>query len=178
MKKFLLGPALAALAMFMWGFIYWGTPHHLPYRALNAVPDQGETAAAIGKLLPASGAYLLPNPTLGEEKMQALSSRGPMVEVHITKEGFGSADMGKTMAVGYAHAFTIAVVLSVILCAMSKVFVAWTCRVKFSALLGLLVGVCDLGRAVWWHHGLGWTLGQAFYDFTMFVIAGLVLAKF
>ena len=178
MKKHLLGPALAALAMFMWGFIYWGTPHHLPYKALGTVADEGATALAVGKLFPASGTYLLPSPLLGEEKMNELALRGPSVEVHVTKEGYGGAEMGKIMALGFVHVFVICVLLSFILCGLDKAFVSWTCRVKFCAAIGLLVATCDLGNAIWWHHALGWTLAQAFYDFVMYVIAGLVLAKF
>ena len=40
------------------------------------------------------------------------------------------------------------------------------------------VATCDLGNTIWWHHALRWTLAQAFYDFVLYVIAGLVLAKF
>ena len=178
MKKFVLAPVLAALAMFVWGFIYWGTPHHVPYKALATVPDAGATAEAIGKLLPVSGAYLLPSPVLGEDKMNELAKRGPSVEVHITKEGYGAAEMGKIMALGYAHVFVIALLLTVMLCGLEKAFERWTCRVKFCAALGLLVAICDLGSAIWWHHAWGWTLALSFYDFMMYLIAGLVLAKF
>ena len=178
MKKFLFAPALSALAMFVWGFIYWGAPHHLPYKALSTVADEGATALAVGKLFSASGTYLLPSPLLGDDKMNELALRGPLVEVHVVKESFGGAEMGKTMALGFAHVFVISVMLSTMLCLLAKAFERWTCRVKFCAFLGLLVAICDLGNAIWWHHSLGWTLAQAFYDFVMYVIAGLVLAKF
>ena len=178
MKKFLLGPALAALAMFVWGFIYWGTPHHLPYQALGTVADEGATALAVGKLFPASGTYLLPSPLIGDDKMNELALRGPSVEVHIVKESFGSAEMGKLMAMGYAHVFVISLLLTIMLCGLEKAFECWTSRVKFCAALGLLVATCDLGNTIWWHHALRWTLAQAFYDFVLYVIAGLVLAKF
>lgn len=178
MKKFVVAPVLSALAMFVWGFIYWGTPHHVPYKALATVPDAGATAEAIGKLLPTSGAYLLPSPLLGDDKMNELALRGPSVEVHIIKEAFGAAEMGKTMALGYAHVLMISVLLTVLLCGLEKAFERWTCRVKFCAFIGLLVAVCDLGSVIWWHHSLSWTLAQAFYDFMIYTIAGLVLAKF
>jgi hypothetical protein len=178
MKKFLLGPALAALAAFVLGFLYWGLPHHLPYKALGTVADDSATALAIGKMFPASGVYMLPSPLLGEAKMNELAARGPSVEIHITKEPFTGADMGKCMALGYLHMFVLCVVLSCLLCGLEKAFERWTCRVKFCAALGLLVATCDLGYAIWWHHSLGWTLAQSFYDFAMFVVVGLVLAKF
>jgi hypothetical protein len=178
MKRFLLGPALAALAIFVWGFLYWGAPPLLPYQTLGNVADSDATAVAIGKLFPASGAYLLPSPVLGEDKMNALAARGPSVEVHLRKEGFTGADMAKCMALGFVHMFVVCVLLTIVLCWAEKSFECWMCRVKFCAALGLLVATCDLGAAIWWHHALGWTLAHAIYDFVTFVIAGLVLAKF
>ena len=178
MKKFLLAPALAALAMFVWGFLYWGAPHHVPYRTLGTVADDGATALALGKLFSASGSYMLPNPLLGEDRMNELAKRGPSVEVHLIKESFGSTAMGKVMALGYAHLFVICVLLTAMLCGLAPAFERWTCRVKFCAALGLLVALSDLCAAIWWHHAWGWTLAQSFYDFVLYTIAGLVLAKF
>ncbi|MSU23810.1 MAG: hypothetical protein EXS32_08305 [Opitutus sp.] len=101
-----------------------------------------------------------------------------MVEVHITKEPFTFASMGRVMAFGFLHMFVLSVLVSFILCGLEKSFVQWTCRVKFCAALGLLVATCDLGPTIWWHHSLGWSLGQAVYDFLMYTVIGLVLAKF
>lgn len=178
MKKHLLGPLLAALATFILGFIYWGLPPHLAYKALGSVSDVSATALAIGKMFPATGTYLLPSPLDGEDRMNELSARGPMVEVHITKEPFTGADMGKTMAFGFLHMFVISLLLSIILCGREKSFERWTCRVRFCAAIGLLVATCDLGQTIWWHHSLGWSLAQAVYDFLTYTVIGLVLAKF
>jgi hypothetical protein len=177
MKKFVLAPALAALAMFFWGFLYWGAPHHLPYKALGTVADDAATAEAVGKLFPASGAYLLPSPLLSPEKLGELSARGPLLEVHVRKEGTSVMDPSSLVA-GYFHMFMIAVILAAILNGLHRSFETWTCRVKFSAIIGLLVAVGDLGNVIWWHHAWGWTLAQCLYDFVAYLLAGLVLAKF
>lgn len=178
MKKFVLGPALAALATFFLGFIYWGLPPHLAYKALGSVPDVSATALALGKMFPATGTYLLPSPLDGDTKMNELAARGPSVEVHILKEPFTNADMGKTMAMGYVHMFLVSLLVAMILSSLAKAFECWTCRVRFCAALGLLVGTCDFGNAIWWHHTLGWTAAQAIYDFLTYLTIGLVLAKF
>ena len=178
MKKFVLAPALAALAVFLWGFLYWGAPHLLPYKALGPIEDESATALAVGKMFPVSGVYLLPSPLHSMDKMEELSARGPSVEVHIRKEPWTTQDQFKCMALGYAHVFVISLLLVIILGGLEKAFVCWTCRVKFCASLGLLVATCDLGYAIWWHHSLTWTLAQAAYDWVTYVIAGLVLAKF
>ena len=178
MKKFVLAPFLAALAAFFLGFVWWGLPPHLAYKGLGSVSDVSATALAVGKLFPASGAYLLPSPLDGEARANELAARGPSVEVHIRKEPFTGADMGKTMAMGFAHVFVVRLLVTGLLCGLEKAFERWTCRVKFCAALGLLVAFCDLGQVIWWHHSLGWTLAQASYDFVMYVVIGLVLAKF
>ena len=178
MKKFLLAPFLAALAVFFLGFLYWGLPPHLPYKALGTVADDSATALALGKMFPTSGAYVIPNPMGGDEKMMALAKRGPTVEVHITKEPMTEIMQVKTMVLGFAHEFVICLLLTVLLCGLEKSFERWTCRVKFMAFLGFLVAVCDLGNAIWWHHDLCWTLAQALYDFLFYIVVGLVLAKF
>ena len=177
MKKFVLAPALAALAMFFWGFLYWGAPHHLPYKSLGRVEDDSATAAALGKLFPSSGAYMIPSPMLAEEKLSELMQRGPSAHVYITKEAMPMMDPA-VLIKGYVHMFALAVLLTVMLVGLAKAFERWTCRVKFCAGIGFLVALCDLGQAIWWNHPWGWTLAQSFYDVVMYTIAGLVLAKF
>ena len=177
MKKFVLAPALAALAMFFWGFAYWGAPHHLPYKALGQLPDEAAVAAKLGELFPATGAYLIPHPMKGDENMVAQMKRGPTVEVHITKESLAAMNPGM-MVKGYFHGFVVCVLLMVMLTGLAKAFTGWSSRVKFCAGVGLLVAMSDVGAAIWWNHALGWSLAQAFYDITAYAVAGLVLARF
>ncbi len=177
MKKYLLAPALAALATFIWGFLYWGAPPYLPYQALQRVNDESAMALEVGKLFPASGTYLLPSPLIGSEKMQELGARGPMLEVHITKEGMSNADQAKCMALGFVHMFVVSLLLAIIMGSI-KDLDHWTCVVRIATKIGLLVATCDFGNAIWWRHSLGWTCAQAFYDFVTYVVIGLVLGKF
>lgn len=52
-------------------------------------------------------------------------------------------------------------------------------RVGFVALVGLTAAVLiDGGDAVWWQIPWPWKLYQAFYDFSFWLIAGLILARF
>jgi len=177
MKKFVLAPFLAALAIFVWGFLYWGAPPYLPYKALSSVEDDSATALAVGKLFHTSGTYLIPSPLGGEAKMQELGTRGPLVEVNIAP-GMTAADQAKCMALGFVHMFVMCLLLVIVLCTVKKSFECWTCPTKFCAMLGLLAATVHLGEAIWWHHSLGWTLAQSIYDFTVYALAGLVLGKF
>ncbi len=157
MKKFVLAPALAALAMFFWGFLYWGVLD-FPYKSLGTVADESATALALGKLFPATGAYLLPSPKSGEAKVEELMKRGPFAQVFIVKEGMPPMDPA-VLIKGYIHMFVLALLLTVMLCGgLQKAFETWRCRVRFCAGIGVLVAICDLGNAIWWHHPWGWTL--------------------
>lgn len=177
MKKFVLAPFLAALAMFMWGFVYWGLPHFLPYQGLQRVADDAAVGTELNKLFPVTGAYLLPSMALGEEKAGELMKRGPIAQVIITKEGMRPMDP-VLMARGFGHMFVLALMLAIVLVRFENSFTNFASRVKFSAAIGLFVGVCHLGNAIWWHHPWGWTLATSIYDLVMFTLAGLVLAKF
>lgn len=176
MKKFLLAPAVAALAMFAWGFLFWGAPHHLPYKALTPLPDEAAAGAALTKIFPVSGSYLLPSMLSDATKQAELMERGPIATVHFLKSGrpmMSPALLGK----GYLHEFMVALVLVFMLDASGQAFRGFGCRVRFCGTIGLLVALYDYGNAIWWNHSIAWVTMQAVYDFIAFFVAGLVLGK-
>ncbi|MBI4623136.1 MAG: hypothetical protein HY736_07955 [Verrucomicrobia bacterium] len=174
MKKFLLAPALAALAMFVFGAIYWMSPY--PYKALGRVADDAAAGAALAKIFPATGAYLVPGPFGDEAKIAELMKRGPIAQVHFVANGMPMMDPLQ-LAKGYVHEFIICLLLALLLEKSAPLFQAWTCRAKYTAMLGLLLALYDYGHAIWWHHSVAWVTMQALYDFLAFVVAGLVLGK-
>jgi hypothetical protein len=176
MKKFLLGPGLAALAIFIWGFAYWGAPHHLPYKLSGTVPDDVAAMEALGKIFPASGVYLLPNPLKGDDAMAANAKLG-LAQLNLVKEAQPGFDP-KVMVLGLAHSYVVCVLLTLMLTRLAGSFHCYSSRVKFCAMLGLVVAVYDYTMAVWWKQPVGWVTAGAFYNFISFVIAGLILAKF
>ena len=176
MKKFVLAPALAALAMFVFGFLYWGATT-LPYRALASAGDDSATALALDKIFPATGTYLVPGMTTPEPERAELFKRGPFALVHFVKGGMLEMDP-VLLAQGYAHEFVLCFILAIMLSKAAPSFQCFSCRVKFSAVIGLVAATCTLGNVVWWHHSLGWELVQALYNLIAFVVAGTVLAFF
>jgi len=53
MKNNLIAPALAALAMFVFGAIFWMSP--FPSQALSVTTDDRATLAALDAVFPATG---------------------------------------------------------------------------------------------------------------------------
>lgn len=174
MKKFLLAPALAALAMFVFGAIYWMSP--LPRQALSRVADDAAAGVTLAGIFPATGTYFVPGLHLEPAKHEELLKRGPVAEVHIVREGMPMMDP-VVLAKGYLHEFVICLLLALTLEKFAPLFRCWVARVRFTAAIGLLLALNDYGQAIWWHHAIGWTTIQALYDFAAFSVAGLVLGK-
>jgi hypothetical protein len=176
MKKFVVGPALTGLAVFVWGFLFWGAPHYLPYKANGTVPDDVAAMEALHKIFPATGYYLLPNPVKGSAAMAAGVKHG-LAQVNIVTGPLAPFDPAD-MALGLVHCYVLALALTILMLRLAPAFRRPLSRVKFCAALGLLVALHNFAQAIWWKQPLGWvTIGSCYY-FVEFVIAGLVLAKF
>ena len=170
MKRFVLAPAAAALAVFVWGFLYYGLSG-LPYRALQP----SSALASLGRL-PADGTYALPDPTLGGTEAAQAMATGPVAMVHYRGT---PRPMGATMAMGYAHGFVCCLVLSLLLWRTRAAVDTFRCRVMFTTLVGVLGTVfANVGAVAWWQHDWAWAAATMAYDILAFLIAGLVLAPF
>lgn len=174
MKKYLLAPALAALAMFVFGALFWMSP--FPYKALARVADDSTAGEALAQIFPATGAYLVPGMHLEEKQHEALAKRGPLAEVHFIKEGMPLMDPVLLLK-GYLHEFVLCLLVTMLLLKLAPAFKCWTCRLRFCAMLGLLFALNHFSMVIWWHHSIAWEAMLALYDFLAFVIIGLVLGK-
>ncbi len=180
MKGMLVGSALSALAMFFWGFLWWGAPHYLPYKtAMKTAPDEAALAASLSAALPATGVYLLPNPASGAtaEDVQKRASAGPTAQVFFMKEG--AAMDGSVFLWGYVHMFVASFLGALLL----QRTVAATTGYGSRAALVLLVGLAgsffsNLGKPIWWHQPWDYHLTYFVYDFSSWLLAALILAKF
>ena len=176
MKKYVLAPALAALAMFVFGAIFWMSP--LPYKALGRVTDDTAAADALAKIFPETGTYLIPGAYVDPKVMTALYERGPSAMIYFIKEGHPAMNPA-VLIKGYLHYFVVALLLMMLLEKSAKAFTSYSCRVKSCTMVGVIAAVfLALGDTIWWYHPLGWHLMSALYYVLAFVLAGLVLAKF
>lgn len=177
MKKFLLAPALAALAMFLFGAAYWMSP--LPYKALTPVGDNAAAAHALAQLFPSTGTYLIPGPEIADQKLLTeLYERGPSVQVQFVKEGHPVMQPGVFLR-GYLHYFVVALLLAILLENVRAAFAGYGSIVKITTLVGLAgaILIC-FSDPIWWHHPWGWHVAMALYAALEFLVAGLVLGRF
>ncbi len=174
MKKFLLAPLLGALAMFFWGFIYYGLSG-VPYKVLGTAGDVGPAVAA---LFPADGTYLLPDPRGTPEVMAEQMKRGQLVMVHVKKSGVQEMDPG-ILAKGFALEFITCLLLAFILHLVAPGFKTYGCRLMFCVMFGVVATVfSNGGQVIWWQQQWGWHLMTMLHDIIAFLLAGAVLARF
>jgi hypothetical protein len=171
MKQYLLAPFLAALAMFFWGFVYYGLSG-IPYGALQSIDrDVGPT---LNELFPTSGTYVVPDPRGEADATVALRERGPIATVHLHREG----------APAMAPAMMIAGFVLEFVCCLLFAFVLGRCRVNsyggrvgLTVLAGAIVTLWTRGGdAVWWLQDWNWHRTTMLYDLVAWFLAGLVLA--
>lgn len=167
MKNFVIAPAVAALAMFIWGFIYYGVSG-LPYRVMQP----SATLAPVLAQLPASGTYLVPDPRDGQDPAQY---KGPVAMLNYTAQ---PRSMGATMALGYLHGFVTCALLALLLWRTGAGLDGFGCKFMFCVMTGLLVTFFTrAGGVVWWHNDLAWALAEMAYEVVAFALVGAILAK-
>jgi len=174
--RFALGIALASVATYLWGFLFWGATS-LPYGVWEQSPDDATTQAALLEHFPENGTYFVPG--FGHEagELAELYESGPVAMVHVSaREGRPQLDPG-IMARGFGVIVGSALLLGLLL--------RWTAlpdygrRVRLACLVGLLAAwTVDLGDTAWWGTPLDWKLVQALYTATSLALMGAVLARF
>src|SRR5882757_7378885 len=92
MVRSIIGGLVGGLALYMVGFIFWGTP--LSNLAFNSVDDQHNAVvqAVLAQNLTVSGTgtYIIPSP--GTSEGSVLYGKGPIATVHFVTGGFPVVD--------------------------------------------------------------------------------------
>ena len=76
-KRQIIGVVLATLAVYMWGFLYWGAST-IPYSAWQATNDDAAAGKALLEHFPVSGTYYVPGMYVDEATRNELSEAGPV----------------------------------------------------------------------------------------------------
>jgi uncharacterized membrane protein YeaQ/YmgE (transglycosylase-associated protein family) len=171
MKNVLLASFLAGLALFLWGFLYYGISG-IPYGLLEtANPSAG---AALKAAFPADGTYILPAPDSASltEDQQA----GPLAMVHLVRDGTENP-MGM-MLPRFIHGWAYCLLLGILLQQICKK-AGYGERVWFVTLVGMAGAfLARFGDAIWWGQAWDWQISNFAYSAVGSAIAGSILAKF
>ena len=168
MVRNIIGIGAAAVALFVFGFLYWGISP-LPYTALNATDDEAAAIKDIRRVFPDTGAYLVPSAANMD-----LLAEGTQAVVYVDHEVSPSQPNAQALAVGFAHSVLVALVVLLLL----RPGEGMRQHLKTGALAGLAAVVVIEGSDVaWWLYPLSWKLHGAVYHFVCFVLAAAIMSK-
>jgi hypothetical protein len=178
MKDLLLGSLFAAVALFLWGFVYWAASP-IPFTALKTLDNEVATGQALLEHFPQSGTYYLPDPrNPSRDEMDALHKKGPVAIINIDVDGSIPASPGVMLA-GFAHMLVTTLMISLLMRLTGNALASYGDRVLFVFLAGVIVAFWTrISDVIWWGLSLPWQMYNAVYDVSAWLIAGLILAKF
>lgn len=173
--KMMFGALVAAVVMFIAGFIFYATP--LSRLAYVGVEDTAAAAvqSSIAQNLPATGSYLIPDPATQAGTMAY--AKGPIAMVHVSRAGAPVADMN-VLIWGFAHEIIICFILGWALMGIDRRIPDYVSRLKTVLLFSVASsGFIHLGNPIWYH--LGWTFSVYHFvaDALILTLAGAILAR-
>ena len=179
MKSLAIGSFLAALAMFVWGWMFWDTPASGEVFSDLGADQAADLGAALNAALPADGTYVLPDPAGGDQETFARQmATGPLAVVYYRRAGAQAMDP-VVMLKGFLHTLLTAAIFGFILHGLRDKVVAYSDKVKLIATIGLGATIwANLADAIWFHQSWSHHLWISFYNLVAYLLAGLVLARF
>lgn len=174
MVRTIAGGVVGGIAMYIIGFIFWGTP--LSALAFHRADEQASAnlqAAMAQALTPnGTGVYIIPDPATAQGTI--LYGKGPVATVFYNSSGFPVTDSAALIG-----GFILALVVGILI-ALALRFVAadFGSRARTTILFAIAAVLwVHIGQSVFNHAPWGYMLYLAFSDFIALVAAGLIAAK-
>lgn len=176
MQKTIVRIIVAAVALYMWGFLYWGASG-IPYSTWKQPTGSDDAIqAALREHFPEDGTYYVPGMYNSEPDLNRLMEQGPAAFVHIVARD-GRPLMVPTIMIGGFFLCLAVSALAAGLLKMARVE-GFGRRIGFVTLVGLTVAVtAHLGDVVWWLISLQWKAAQFFYETASFALLGSILGR-
>ncbi|CAK9027301.1 Uncharacterized protein SCF082_LOCUS17859, partial [Durusdinium trenchii] len=178
MVKFILGIVVASVALFFWGFLFWGLG---PYPTLiwKQPTDIDVTRLALAEQFPEAGTYFIPPYTGDDDAFQTGYEEGPVAFVQMLAPDGRPAMDASIMIRGFGLNVVVIILLATLLKQVVVATPSYLSRVWVATLVGLIAAVfIDVGDTAWWGIALEWKLYQAAYHVSAAVVVGAVLGLF
>lgn len=174
MIRITIGGLLGGLAMFIIGFLFWGTP--LAALALSRADDQAsanlQAALAQGLNSGGTGVYIIPDPATAQGTI--LYGKGPVAQIFYNSSGFPVTD-GAALIGGAILAVVVGLLIAL---ALRFALPDFDSRARASVIFAVAAALwMHVGQAVFNHAPWGYILYLAFSDFVALAAAGLIAAK-
>lgn len=177
MARILLGSVLGGIAMWIVGFIFWGTP--LNRIALTALDDSSGAAlqSALKQTLGPLGGGAYPVPWPGTDVGTQLYGQGPSAMIFFHPGGLPVIDSSALIG-GLVLAIVCALLIGVALYVLSDRVATLGDRVKLVALFAVAATLwTDIGQPVFNHMPWGYFVYLWISDVVGLVVAGAVIAR-
>lgn len=179
MNRYIVGSFVSAVALFLFGAIFWMSP--VGSLGFVVAPDDDLAAVSVQTAFPVDGTYYVPGPGDGSDRegQFARHRAGPIATVHIRHEG-AEPMSPRVLLVGFVHNWIVALLMTYLLVRAAPAAVArYGDRVLFVALVGVIAAtLIDLGHPIWWYQPWRFHLVNAAYHIGGSVVVGLVLGAF
>jgi len=171
--RFLLGVAIASVALFFWGFAFWGISPY-PASIIKEMPNRDIVAQALAVNIKEDGVYMIPG--MGDPNDEEWAKRnqaGP----HITMMYHGGEASSLQMIYGYLHMLGSVFLLAIVLATAGR-------RTYFGRLMlvfwiGLFVAIwAEMSDVVWFYYPIRYACLKQTYHITSMLIVGAILAYF
>jgi hypothetical protein len=177
MGRALLGGILGGVAMWIVGFIFWGTP--LNRLAFSVAPDSANAAiqTMLAQQLGPTGTGVYSVPWAGTQAGSYLYAQGPTALIHFNAHGFAVVD-GNALIGGLVLAIIAAVLVAFALRSVATAL-SFSQRVTLVGLFAVAIpAYLDLGQIVFNHAPPGYHIYMFVSDVVAFLAAGAIIAWF
>lgn len=177
MAKTLLGGVVGGVALYLIGFIFWGTPlSKLAFNSLGEAPSAAVQQALAETLSPTgTGAYVIPSPDTAAGSV--LYGKGPVAIVHFNTSGFPVVDSA-ALGAGFGMALVTGLLIAITLGAVASRVTDFYSRARLALSIALIgTFYAELGQPIFNHFGWGYWIYLWLSDFVGLSVAGLIVAR-
>lgn len=177
MLRVIIGSAVASIAMFVIGFVFFASGlENLANRNLEDMPA-GAVRQTLSAHLPGTGTYLVPNPE-GSAAQTVMYGQGPIATIHYNTAGFPATD-ASGMILGLVLNFIVALLIGTALIGIDRRVPDFASRARVAVLIAVgAVAFTHLGEPIYWHHDWPHFIYLFIADAVALAVAGIIIAWF
>ncbi len=176
MIRVLIGAAVAAVAMFLIGFVFFATP--LGALGTGSVDDVPAAAVqqSLAANLPRTGTYYVPSPEASSEQT-VMYGQGPVATIHYNSGGFPAMDPTALIG-GLVLDFVVALLIGAALLGIGDRVTDFSSRAKVVVLFSVAAtAFMQLSEPIYYHHDWPHFIYLFIADTLALSVAGLIIAR-
>ena len=175
MFKLAIGAIAGAFAMFFTGFLIFAGPLALIGYSKVADAPGAAVQAALAANLPATGTYMIPNPS--SQAGTILYGKGPVATVHYNSSGFSLESLDGVVW-GLGLDLFVAILIAAALSQLDRRVPDFRSRAIIVVCFSLgATALITLGDPIWLHQDWSYALFSFFGDALSLIVGGLVIAR-